>query len=99
LDEVQIPSFPDYGRKALMYVFDYSLSNSLSVSTQPDEYISIFSLRGWGKLKGDVLTTEQVRGVWYDAIVLIHGIFHHRYTFTARCVQSGHVPIYISFHL
>ncbi|KIJ54658.1 hypothetical protein M422DRAFT_240742 [Sphaerobolus stellatus SS14] len=25
-----------------------------------DEYISFFSLRGWGKLKGDVLTTEQV---------------------------------------
>ncbi|KAG9102619.1 Phospholipase D1 [Ceratobasidium sp. 370] len=26
----------------------------------PDDYISIFSLRGWGKLAGDVLTTEQV---------------------------------------
>ncbi|KAF8586907.1 phospholipase D [Ramaria rubella] len=26
----------------------------------PDEYITFFSLRGWGKLKGDVLTTEQV---------------------------------------
>ncbi|KAF8501365.1 hypothetical protein JB92DRAFT_2975716 [Gautieria morchelliformis] len=26
----------------------------------PDQYISFFSLRGWGKLKGDVLTTEQV---------------------------------------
>ncbi|KAG8706505.1 Phospholipase D1 [Ceratobasidium sp. 395] len=26
----------------------------------PDEYISFFSLRGWGKLAGDVLTTEQV---------------------------------------
>ncbi|GJJ14636.1 hypothetical protein Clacol_008902 [Clathrus columnatus] len=27
---------------------------------QPDEYITFFSLRGWGKLKGEVLTTEQV---------------------------------------
>ncbi|KIM21517.1 hypothetical protein M408DRAFT_80444 [Serendipita vermifera MAFF 305830] len=26
----------------------------------PDDYISFFSLRGWGKLPGDVLTTEQV---------------------------------------
>ncbi|KAJ7147560.1 phospholipase D [Mycena crocata] len=26
----------------------------------PDEYISVFSLRNWGKLRGDVLTTEQV---------------------------------------
>lgn len=26
----------------------------------PDEYITFFSLRGWGKLAGDVLTTEQV---------------------------------------
>ncbi|KAF8509648.1 phospholipase D [Hysterangium stoloniferum] len=25
-----------------------------------DEYISVYSLRGWGKLKNDVLTTEQV---------------------------------------
>ncbi|KAJ7459722.1 phospholipase D [Mycena latifolia] len=26
----------------------------------PDEYISVFSLRNWGKLRGDVLSTEQV---------------------------------------
>ncbi|CAK5284305.1 unnamed protein product [Mycena citricolor] len=26
----------------------------------PDEYISIFSLRSWGKLPGDILTTEQL---------------------------------------
>ncbi|KAF9527594.1 phospholipase D [Crepidotus variabilis] len=26
----------------------------------PDDYISIFSLRNWAKLRGDVLTTEQV---------------------------------------
>ncbi|KAF7346165.1 Phospholipase [Mycena sanguinolenta] len=26
----------------------------------PDEYISVFALRNWGKLRGDVLTTEQV---------------------------------------
>ena len=26
----------------------------------PDDYITFFSLRGWGKLAGDVLTTEQV---------------------------------------
>ncbi|EIN12579.1 phospholipase D [Punctularia strigosozonata HHB-11173 SS5] len=26
----------------------------------PDDYISVFCLRNWGKLKGDVLTTEQV---------------------------------------
>ncbi|QRW00574.1 hypothetical protein RhiJN_28592 [Ceratobasidium sp. AG-Ba] len=26
----------------------------------PDDHISFFSLRGWGKLAGDVLTTEQV---------------------------------------
>ncbi|KAG6850060.1 hypothetical protein H0H93_001610 [Arthromyces matolae] len=26
----------------------------------PDEYISIFSLRNWAKMRGDVLTTEQV---------------------------------------
>ncbi|KAI0324905.1 phospholipase D [Cubamyces sp. BRFM 1775] len=25
----------------------------------PDEYITVFSLRNWGKLRGDVLTTEQ----------------------------------------
>ncbi|KZT27381.1 phospholipase D [Neolentinus lepideus HHB14362 ss-1] len=30
----------------------------------PDDYISIFSLRNWGKLRGDVLTTE---------LVYIHG--------------------------
>ncbi|KAF5382453.1 hypothetical protein D9615_003003 [Tricholomella constricta] len=26
----------------------------------PDEYISVFSLRNWAKMRGDVLTTEQV---------------------------------------
>ncbi|KAK7048243.1 NUC071 domain-containing protein [Favolaschia claudopus] len=26
----------------------------------PDDYISVFALRNWGKLRGDVLTTEQV---------------------------------------
>ncbi|KAI1794831.1 phospholipase D [Ganoderma leucocontextum] len=26
----------------------------------PDDYIAVFSLRNWGKLRGDVLTTEQV---------------------------------------
>ncbi|PIL22872.1 hypothetical protein GSI_15568 [Ganoderma sinense ZZ0214-1] len=26
----------------------------------PDNYIAVFSLRNWGKLRGDVLTTEQV---------------------------------------
>ncbi|KAJ7069910.1 phospholipase D, partial [Mycena amicta] len=26
----------------------------------PDEYISVFSLRNWGKLKGEILTTEQL---------------------------------------
>ncbi|KIP01912.1 hypothetical protein PHLGIDRAFT_96565 [Phlebiopsis gigantea 11061_1 CR5-6] len=26
----------------------------------PDDYISVFSLRNWGKLRGDVLATEQV---------------------------------------
>ncbi|KAJ7254329.1 hypothetical protein B0H12DRAFT_1202294 [Mycena haematopus] len=26
----------------------------------PDEYISVFSLRNWGKLRGDTLSTEQV---------------------------------------
>ncbi|KAJ3856607.1 phospholipase D [Lentinula lateritia] len=26
----------------------------------PDDYITVFSLRNWGKLRGDVLTTEQV---------------------------------------
>jgi len=31
----------------------------LSLS-QPDEYISFFSLRGWGKFKDGVLTTEMV---------------------------------------
>lgn len=28
--------------------------------SQPDEYITVFSLRNWAKLQGDVLTTEQV---------------------------------------
>lgn len=27
---------------------------------QPEEYITFFSLRGWGKFKSGVLTTEQV---------------------------------------
>ena len=27
---------------------------------QPDDYIAVFSLRNWGKLRGEVLTTEQV---------------------------------------
>ena len=27
---------------------------------QPDDYITVFSLRNWAKLRGDVLTTEQV---------------------------------------
>ncbi|KAJ7857670.1 phospholipase D [Mycena olivaceomarginata] len=26
----------------------------------PDEYVSVFALRNWGKLRGDVLSTEQV---------------------------------------
>ncbi|KAJ6508950.1 phospholipase D [Mycena sanguinolenta] len=26
----------------------------------PDEYIAVFALRNWGKLRGDILTTEQV---------------------------------------
>jgi phospholipase D1/2 len=28
---------------------------------QPDDYISVFALRNWSKLRGEVLTTEQVR--------------------------------------
>ncbi|KAG6903141.1 hypothetical protein C0995_004688 [Termitomyces sp. Mi166 len=31
-----------------------------SDASAPDEYISVFSLRNWAKLRGDVLTTEQV---------------------------------------
>ena len=27
---------------------------------QPNDYIAFFSLRTWGKMRGDVLTTEQV---------------------------------------
>lgn len=27
---------------------------------QPDDHITVFSLRNWGKLRGEVLTTEQV---------------------------------------
>lgn len=30
--------------------------------SQPDDYITVFSLRNWGKLR-DVLTTEQVRRI------------------------------------
>lgn len=30
------------------------------MSSQPEEYISFFSLRGWGKFKDGVLTTEMV---------------------------------------
>ena len=29
-------------------------------SLQPDDYIVLFSLRNWAKLRNDVLTTEQV---------------------------------------
>lgn len=42
----------------------FSLSSLLSLlltrGTQPDDYITVFSLRNWGKLAGNVLTTEQV---------------------------------------
>jgi len=31
-----------------------------SPSFQPSEHISVFSLRNWAKLRGSVLTTEQV---------------------------------------
>ena len=40
-----------------------SLLSSLDAANddfQPDDYITVFSLRNWGKLKGGVLTTEQV---------------------------------------
>lgn len=37
----------------------------LTINEQPDDYISVFSLRNWAKLRGDVLTTEQVREVMY----------------------------------
>ena len=38
---------------------------------QPDDYISIFALRGWGKLKGDSLTTEQVkwRNICFEILI------------------------------
>jgi hypothetical protein len=34
--------------------------DSMFALHQPDEYISFFSLRGWGKFKDGVLTTEMV---------------------------------------
>jgi hypothetical protein len=41
----------------------YALIGYLAASSdafQPDDHISIFSLRNWGKMRGNVLTTEQV---------------------------------------
>ena len=37
---------------------------------QPDDYINIFSLRNWAKLRGDVLTTEQVSFFYYLLVSL-----------------------------
>lgn len=34
--------------------------NTSRSRSQPEDYISFFSLRGWGKFKNGVLTTEQV---------------------------------------
>lgn len=41
---------------------DFALFCSLQLTChlQPDDHISVFSLRNWAKLRGDVLTTEQV---------------------------------------
>lgn len=42
--------------------------------SQPDEYITIFSLRNWGKLRGDILTTEQVSHYLYRRNVDIENV-------------------------
>ncbi|KAF9454771.1 phospholipase D [Macrolepiota fuliginosa MF-IS2] len=42
------------------FTFPVDHSDASAVRQQPDEYISVFSLRNWAKMRGDVLTTEQV---------------------------------------
>lgn len=51
---------------------------------QPDDYISFLSLRGWGKLGGETLTTEQVRSG--ALFVSMCSSFLYRYTSTPRFV-------------
>ena len=43
-----------------MNVKDLTLYSGDSHFLQPSDYISVFSLRSWAKLRGNVLTTEQV---------------------------------------
>ena len=45
-----------YRRKYCIYIYGAFESQ---IFFEPDDYITVFSLRNWGKLRGDVLTTEQ----------------------------------------
>ena len=36
------------------------LFSTIDFHSQPTDYVSVFSLRNWAKLRGNVLTTEQV---------------------------------------
>ncbi|KAJ7696033.1 phospholipase D [Mycena rosella] len=40
----------------------------------PDEYISVFALRNWGKLRGDVLTTEQASNTITTTLCLLNAL-------------------------
>lgn len=57
----------------------------LIFSKQPDEYISVFSLRNWAKMRGDVLTTEQV--VLHTSSETAVLIDLHRYTSMVKYVS------------
>ena len=48
------------GRNWCISLFRTHRFKLLIILSQPNDYIAIFSLRNWGKLSGDVLTTEMV---------------------------------------
>lgn len=43
-----------------MWVLFTILSHVFILGCQPDDYVSVFSLRNWGKMRNGVLTTEIV---------------------------------------
>jgi hypothetical protein len=38
----------------------YCMTLHILTVAQPENYVTVFSLRNWAKLRGDILTTEQV---------------------------------------
>ncbi|EIN11850.1 HSP70-domain-containing protein, partial [Punctularia strigosozonata HHB-11173 SS5] len=65
----------------------------------PDDYIAVFCLRNWGKLKGDVLTTEQVGNRDSELAAVIRDTKMINGSMAGKSFKVGHFAYTLRVHL